>query len=116
MQAGPSMSSMCCNQLEMRTPLSDEEYLEKAFDVDANDFLAFFREHDPQVYGRYEELCRRSHNLDEFMANPAVFIVANNPVCCTKIAKLYIDRHCSDSRQAAPCSALGTEVPSPVDA
>mmetsp|Transcript_101225 Transcript_101225/g.326715 ORF Transcript_101225/g.326715 Transcript_101225/m.326715 type:complete len:154 (-) Transcript_101225:180-641(-) len=75
--------------------MTDEEYLMAALELDPKAFLAFFSEVNPQTRRKYEDLCRQNNTLDEFTASPLIFILANNPRCCTPIAKAYVEKHCA---------------------
>ena len=72
---------------------SAEEYLAAALELDASGFLGYFKGKHPQLYRNYEGLCRSSDKLGEYHANPVVFILANQPLCCTHVAKRFVDDH-----------------------
>ena len=72
-------------------PRSNEEYLAAAFELDASDFLSYFEGQYPKLYHNYEHLCRSSDKLTEYHANPVVFILANEPLCCTHVARRFVD-------------------------
>uniref|UniRef100_A0A7S2AN82 Uncharacterized protein n=1 Tax=Alexandrium andersonii TaxID=327968 RepID=A0A7S2AN82_9DINO len=76
-----------------------DDYLAEALCMDAEDFLTYFGKVNPQVQKRYTDLCRQNNTLDDFLASPLVFILANRPKCCTYVATGYIDCRCGvDSR------------------
>ena len=68
-----------------------EEYLATAFEMNGKKFLKSFQRTHNRVFENYEKLCSENGNLEEFRANPLVFILANDPLCCTAIAKRFID-------------------------
>mmetsp|Transcript_4515 Transcript_4515/g.10647 ORF Transcript_4515/g.10647 Transcript_4515/m.10647 type:complete len:291 (-) Transcript_4515:165-1037(-) len=79
-------------------PASDDSYLEAAVkmsDEDASEFMEFFSKVNPDIQQKYTDLCRENDTLDEFVANPLVFILANNPQCCAHIAREYVDSRSS---------------------
>mmetsp|Transcript_107396 Transcript_107396/g.334784 ORF Transcript_107396/g.334784 Transcript_107396/m.334784 type:complete len:313 (-) Transcript_107396:96-1034(-) len=80
----------------------NEQYLIAAVKMNVSevaDFPAFFSKVNPEVQQKYEDLCKDNHTLEEYMANPLVFILANNPQCCAHIARDYVDSH-------SPCSSM----------
>mmetsp|Transcript_36125 Transcript_36125/g.100295 ORF Transcript_36125/g.100295 Transcript_36125/m.100295 type:complete len:327 (-) Transcript_36125:106-1086(-) len=86
-----------------------EQYLAAAVKMsseEAADFLAFFSRVNPRAEQRYTDLCRENNTLDEYMANPLVFILANNPYCCAHIARTYVD-HRARSTESTPNSVTG---------
>ena len=70
---------------------TQEEYLTTAFKLNGEEFLKFFKAVCGPLLCKYETLCRDNGYLDEFRANPLVFIMANQPQCCTFVAKMFID-------------------------
>ena len=69
----------------------NDEYLMAALELGDTEFLGYFERTRPELYRRYETLCRDNGKLEEFRANPLVFILANQPECCTHVAKRFID-------------------------
>ena len=77
--------------------MTNEEYLTAALELDANGFLEFFQQRHCAASHRYEELCRANSRLEEYYANPLVFILGNEPPCCMHIAKAFVDDRRSQS-------------------
>ena len=84
----------------------DDEYLMAALERGDTAFLGYFERTHPELHRRYETLCRDNGKLEEFRANPLVFILANQPECCTHVAKRFIDGpDAAPAKSAAPPSA-----------
>mmetsp|Transcript_36521 Transcript_36521/g.105202 ORF Transcript_36521/g.105202 Transcript_36521/m.105202 type:complete len:319 (-) Transcript_36521:116-1072(-) len=72
----------------------NEQYLMAAVKMSETDiagFPAFFADINPDVHQKYKDLCKEQNTFDDYMANPLVFILANNPQCCVHIAREYVD-------------------------
>ena len=76
--------------VEAQDFITDEEAA--AFELKGEEFLKFFDDNHYGVLYYYEGMLLVNGNLDEFRANPLVFILANEPPCCTWIAKMFINR------------------------
>jgi len=74
-----------------RAGKSEEEYLTAAFELNGDEFLKYFQDSDDRVFQNYKALCSENGSLEEFTASPLVFILANQPRCCTAIAKNFVD-------------------------
>ena len=83
---------------EKKAKMTQDEYLTAALKVTGEEFLKFFEANHCRVFYNYEGLCLANGNLDEFRANPLVFILANEPMCCTSIAKMFIESVLEDCR------------------
>jgi len=81
----------CAPPTTKKSNMTQEEYLTAAFELNGEEFLKFFEETCGRVFHNYEALCRDHGNLEDFRANPLVFILANEPACCTSIAKMFIN-------------------------
>lgn len=84
---------------------NNEQYLMAAVKMSASEvaeFPAFFSKVNPDVHQRYKDLCKENNTLDEYMANPLVFILANNPQCCSHIAREYVDVRSPTSKNDTP--------------
>mmetsp|Transcript_24071 Transcript_24071/g.71966 ORF Transcript_24071/g.71966 Transcript_24071/m.71966 type:complete len:319 (-) Transcript_24071:74-1030(-) len=109
--------------MEGSPPLGDtspnEMYLMEAVKMSPSEiaeFPAFFSKCNPDVQERYKDLCKENNTLDEYMANPLVFILANNPQCCAHIARDYVDNRSSPSAstndQTPDTRTNGSQTPS----
>ena len=82
-------------------PRSAEAYLEAAWELDASGFLGYFERAHPRLYRNYEDLCRNHGMLVEYHANPVVFILANQPKCCTDVAMRFVDDQTAGAQPTA---------------
>ena len=72
--------------------MDNEKYIEFAFgNYDSKKFLKYFKNENEKIYLNYINLNSENGTLDDFYANPLVFILMNEPRCCLNIAKLFID-------------------------
>ena len=87
----PAGSSAPASSDAHKKARTQEKYLTTALELNGEEFLKFFKEVCDPLLCKYETLCRDNGYLDEFRANPLVFIMANQPQCCTFVAKMFID-------------------------
>ena len=71
----------------------DSVLLNDAATIDAagcTEFCLFFQSCDVKLYNNYVQMCINKNVADNFFANPLLFIVANEPLCCFRIAKRFL--------------------------
>ena len=68
-----------------------EEYMELCFKINQTKFLEYFEKTNKIVYDNYIKLNIDNNSLEEFKNCPILFILANEPKCCSYIAIKYLE-------------------------
>ena len=71
-----------------------EKYIEFAFNnPKCDEFLNFFEKKDKKIFDNYIRLNKKNNSYEEFLGNPLVFILFNEPKCCLNIAIKFIENY-----------------------
>ena len=74
--------------------------LEKAIEFENQEgylpeiFLLFFKDENKRVFQNYIQLNKDQGTIEDFLKKPLVFIFANEPECCFRIAKEFLRDPC----------------------
>lgn len=76
----------------MTTTKVTEEHINLAMTLKDNNFLHAFLHFHKEAYTNYYKLCEENNMLEEYLANPLLFILLNEPSCCLKYAIDFIEK------------------------